>query len=227
MTTVCSGHHAQLHDGALTIRGKAPDALACTWRELAVRHGETVGRTAETRNDDQRGMAAMPDEVDRSEPDPTVRDASTQRTVGEEDAGAAAISHVGDRRAADPDARDAHVPVATATDAAPAMSGGWPATLRHTEGCIGSNVSARGVPTTSGDQAHETPLDPATARPHVEDRPVPGHVVRDAREALTTAGYKVHEARAAVERALTQLDEQVTLPQLIRQALRCCAIAHR
>jgi Holliday junction resolvasome RuvABC DNA-binding subunit len=56
---------------------------------------------------------------------------------------------------------------------------------------------------------------------------VPGDVVRDARNALTTAGYKLHEARAAVERALTQLDDQVTLPQLIRQALRCCAIAHR
>jgi Holliday junction resolvasome RuvABC DNA-binding subunit len=86
---------------------------------------------------------------------------------------------------------------------------------------------ARGVPTTSEDRAHETPLDPATACSHVEDRRVPGHVVRDAREALTTAGYKVHEARAAVERALTQLDDQVTLPQLIRQALRCCAIAPR
>jgi Holliday junction resolvasome RuvABC DNA-binding subunit len=61
----------------------------------------------------------------------------------------------------------------------------------------------------------------------VKDRTLPGHVVRDAREALTTAGYKMHEARAAVERALTQLDDQVTLPQLIRQALRCCAIAHR
>jgi Holliday junction resolvasome RuvABC DNA-binding subunit len=76
------------------------------------------------------------------------------------------------------------------------------------------------------DQAHETSLDPATARPPVGDRRVPGQVVRDAREALTTAGYKVHEARAAVERALAQLDEPVTLPQLIRQALRCCAMAH-
>jgi hypothetical protein len=35
----------------------------------------------------------------------------------------------------------------------------------------------------------------------------------------------VHEARTAVERVLVQLDELVTLPQLIRQALRCCAIA--
>jgi hypothetical protein len=227
MTTVCSGHHAQLHSGALTIRGKAPDALECTWRELEVRHGETVGRTAETRNDDQRGMAAMPDGGDRSEPDPTVRNASTQLSVGVEDAlamQAATIPHVKDRCAADGGARDAHGPLTIAADGAPAMSGGWAAPLRHAEDCIASNVRVRGVPPPSEDHA---PLDPATARPHGEDRRVPGHVVRDAREALTTAGYKVHEARAAVERALAQLDDQVTLPQLIRQALRCCAIAHR
>jgi hypothetical protein len=98
MTTVCSGHHAQVHSGALTIRGKAPDALACTWRELEVPHEETVGRTAETRNDDQHGMATMPDGGDRSEPDPTVRNASTQLAVGEEDARAmraATVPHVG------------------------------------------------------------------------------------------------------------------------------------
>jgi hypothetical protein len=224
----------ELHSGALTIRGKAPDALECTWRELEVRHGETVGRTAETRNDDQRGVAAMPDGGDRSEPDPTVRNASTQPAVDEEDALAmreATIPHVGahvkDRCAADPGARDAHGPLTTAADGAPAMSGGEATTLRRAEDCSVSNVRAPGVPKTSEDQAHETPLDPATARPHVEDRCVPGHVARDARQALTTAGYKMHEARAAVERALAQLDDQVTLPQLIRQALRCCAIAHR
>jgi hypothetical protein len=233
MTTVCSGHHAQLHSGALTIRGKAPDALECTWRELEVPHGETVGRTAETRNDDQRGLAAMPDGVDRAEPDPTVRNASTQLTVGEEDARAmqaATIPHVGarveDRCAADPGARDARGPLTTATDGAPAMSGGRTTPLRRVEDCSASNVRVRGVPTTSEDQAHETSLDPAMTRRHVEDRCVPGDVVRDARDALTTAGYKMHEARAAIERALTQLDDPVTLPQLIRQALRC-AIAHR
>ena len=135
--------------------------------------------------------------------------------------------YVEDRCAADPGACDAHGPLTAAADGAPATSGGSAATLGHAEDCSASNVRARGVPTTSEDQAHETPVDPATARPHVKDRGVPGHVVRDAREALATAGYKMHEARAAVERALTQLHDQVTLQQLIRQALRCCAIAHR
>jgi hypothetical protein len=47
----------------------------------------------------------------------------------------------------------------------------------------------------------------------------------DAREALTTAGYKPHQARAAVEVAWTQVDDEVTLPLLIRKALQCCARA--
>jgi hypothetical protein len=35
LTTTCSGHHKQLHEGALTVRGRAPDALEFTWRESA------------------------------------------------------------------------------------------------------------------------------------------------------------------------------------------------
>jgi len=35
ITIVCTGHHQQLHEGALTIRGKAPGALEFTWRERA------------------------------------------------------------------------------------------------------------------------------------------------------------------------------------------------
>jgi hypothetical protein len=200
----------------------------------------------EMRNDDQHGMAAMPDRVGRSEPDPTVRNASTpltvivaspHRVVGapglEDDApatpveAAATVPHMGDRCAAALRACDAHGPLTTAAVDAPAMPVEGVATVPHVKDCSASNATVRGAPTTAQDQAHETPHNPATARPHVKDRCVPGHVVRDAREALTTAGYKTHEARAAVERALTQLDDQVTLPQLIRQALRCCAIAHR
>ncbi len=33
LTVLCSGHHQQLHDGALTIRGQAPHALEFVWRE--------------------------------------------------------------------------------------------------------------------------------------------------------------------------------------------------
>jgi len=37
---VCSGHHQRLHEGALTIRGKAPDALEFSWREPPAGHVE-------------------------------------------------------------------------------------------------------------------------------------------------------------------------------------------
>jgi len=33
ITVLCSGHHQQLHDGALMIRGQAPHALEFVWRE--------------------------------------------------------------------------------------------------------------------------------------------------------------------------------------------------
>jgi Holliday junction resolvasome RuvABC DNA-binding subunit len=59
--------------------------------------------------------------------------------------------------------------------------------------------------------------------PHVGERRVPDLMVREAREALTTAGYKAHEARAAVERALVQVSDEVTLPQLIYRAFQCIA----
>jgi RuvA, C-terminal domain len=92
ITVLCSGHHQQLHDGALVIRGKAPDALEFVWRE-------------------PRGDGA----------------------------GTAAID-------------------------------------------------------------------------------------RDAREALLAAGYKPREARAAVEHARPHVGADATLEQVIREALRCCAV---
>jgi hypothetical protein len=48
-------------------------------------------------------------------------------------------------------------------------------------------------------------------------------VARDVRAALTTAGYKPNEARAAVELAQSRVGLDGTLEQLLREALRCCA----
>lgn len=44
LTIVCSAHHQYLHDGLLTIRGRAPDALEFSWRES----GEDRVRAADT-----------------------------------------------------------------------------------------------------------------------------------------------------------------------------------
>jgi hypothetical protein len=40
---LCSGHHQQLHEGALSIRGKAPDKLVIEWRAEAAVHVDPVG----------------------------------------------------------------------------------------------------------------------------------------------------------------------------------------
>ena len=59
---------------------------------------------------------------------------------------------------------------------------------------------------------------------HVEDQPTLAQRICEAREALTSAGYKAHEARVAVEMARSHVGDQATLAQLIREALRCCAM---
>jgi hypothetical protein len=38
LTIVCSAHHQSLHDGLLTIRGRAPHALTFSWRESGAEH---------------------------------------------------------------------------------------------------------------------------------------------------------------------------------------------
>jgi Holliday junction resolvasome RuvABC DNA-binding subunit len=57
--------------------------------------------------------------------------------------------------------------------------------------------------------------------PHVGEQ---AQLIREARAALTTAGYRAHEARIAVETARSHVGDQVTLAQLIREALRCCRL---
>jgi hypothetical protein len=73
--------------------------------------------------------------------------------------------------------------------------------------------------------AHEARPATAVASSRTGDDATLTHLLRDAREALTTAGYKAHEARAAVEIARSEFDDDVTLPLLIRKALQCCARA--
>jgi hypothetical protein len=48
LLTICSGHHQLLHDGALTITGKAPDALEFVWRDNDPREPDPEPRTAPT-----------------------------------------------------------------------------------------------------------------------------------------------------------------------------------
>ena len=47
-------------------------------------------------------------------------------------------------------------------------------------------------------------------------------VLRDVRDALTTAGYKPHEARRAADEARACVGPGAPLEQLLRDALRRC-----
>jgi len=62
----------------------------------------------------------------------------------------------------------------------------------------------------------------SAARPHVGTEVT---LDREAREALTTAGYGAQDARTAVERARADVGIETTLEHLIREVLRQCAMA--
>ena len=265
VTTTCSGHHRQLHEGALTIRGKAPDALEFAWRdgraswrdEPDVDHerGEVpsaealgVGNPAVERPTmgdvealtDQGAMSRgtfatgagsagqMREPATTTEPhndrvieNPTIHAAldTTENTADDSREPTTAKFQVGDRiakgrgsrstlAAAARNARDGREPTTANSHV------GDRATLGRTTDKIAT--ATRCMAQAAADRPVESPSagDEALTQ-----------LLCDARAALTTAGYKAHEARAAVEIAQSQLDDDVTLPLLIRKALQCCATA--
>jgi len=65
------------------------------------------------------------------------------------------------------------------------------------------------------------------ARPDADDRVSTATIDDEARTALVTAGYKSHEARVAVKKARPHVGASASLEQLIREALRQCALLSR
>jgi hypothetical protein len=141
ITVLCSGHHQQLHDGALTIRGKAPHELEFVWRE------PPEGRIS-----------------------------------------AAIIDH---------DAREVPLPREDCT------------AVERPRPHVGADTTLEQVIV-----MREQPADHLSA----------AVIDHDAREALLTCGYKSREARVAVEHARSHVEADATLAQVIREALRRCAI---
>jgi hypothetical protein len=77
----------------------------------------------------------------------------------------------------------------------------------------------------AGRKRPQVVLGRATQHEATVERTSPGLIDEDARTALTTAGYKPREARAAVENARPHVGESATLEQVIREALRQCRLA--
>lgn len=163
LLTVCSGHHQLLHEGALTITGKAPDTLGFAW----------PGR-------------------DRVEAGGTER-AAQNALVTSEGGAASGMSTVAEQGAA---------PAVLMA----AEGGAAPAVRPTTDGCEATERTreARAMLVTGGGDA--------------------ARLEREVQQALTDAGYKRSEARAAVARARSHVGATATLAQWIREALRCCTV---
>jgi len=234
LTTTCSGHHQQLHEGALTIRGKAPDALEFSWREPPAGHDEVRGAGAVDREahdaptvaGDQAHEACTAVEqarphveaattVDREAHAPTAAGDQAQeaRTAVKR-----ARPHVEAATMVD---REAHVPTA-AGDRAQEVRTAMERARPHVEAATMVDREAHDAPTAAGNHAREARTAVERARRHVGAATT---LDREACEALTTAGYRAREARTAVERARAHVGIETTLEHLIREAFRQCAMA--
>jgi len=194
LTTTCTGHHQQLHEGALTIRGKAPDALEFSWRKPPSGH---VG---------PRGAGA----VDREAHDaPTAAGDQAQeaRTAVER-----ARPHV---EAATKVDREAHGAPTAAGDQAQEARTAVERARPHVEAATKVDREAHGAPTAAGDQAQEARTAVERARTHAE---AATKVDREAHGAPTAAGDQTQEARTAVERARARVGTEVTLDRAAHEA---------
>jgi len=114
ITALCSGHHQQLHDGALEIRGKAPDALVFTWRardaaEMALAGNVEVAEAAEVTADNASAVGTEVAAGDMNDRDAERREATLEEEARQalvaagysprvaRAAVASARPHVGDR----------------------------------------------------------------------------------------------------------------------------------
>ena len=173
MTTLCAGHHQRLHEGALMIRGRAPDGLEFTWRApAAAASGQGQSHGGPPEGSHARDIAVP------------VERAQSHRGRGGRHRPAAATSLARDTTGA------------ALAQRLPSM-GAFPNDQE-------TAVSRRGHQSSDASS--------------VDDEVV----VRDARDALTTAGYKPHEARRAVDEARSRVGPGATLEQLLREALRRC-----
>ena len=213
MTTCCSGHHQQLHEGALTIRGKAPNALEFTWREqpgdlqppaatVAVKRAGSHGGADVSSREEPAGSAAVhlvvkADGREIDAPATTVYVAVEQARVhvdAEASADGAAVHVVADD--VDRDAIEALPTTRCEVGRVPVERAG---------SLGGGDVRWREAPTGDDVGMDADAID------------------RDAVAALTTAGYQASAARSAVKRARSHVGARATAEQLIREALRCCS----
>jgi len=244
ITAVCAGHHKQLHDGALTIRGKAPDGLEFAWRDPAEGRVGGEGIDHERREpvvsvvdrEAREAPAAAADEAravvagakshvgDGGAPEQMLPAASEALTTAGDEASAAraavetAPPHVGDQATLAQRIREARAALTTSGYKAHAARVAVETARSHVgdQATLAQRIrEAREALTTAVDEA---PAAVANVKSHVGNRGAPEHLVHKASEAPTTAGGEAPAARMAVETARSHVGDQATLAQRIREA---------
>jgi hypothetical protein len=117
LSVVCSGHHQQLHEGALKISGQAPHALVFTWRDAPQAECAPSGAVDQGARTDQTAAGGSPPEaysgaaenVSQGEDEALVRGDLPVCSIPE---GQAHEARIGD--GADTLARDAQIALVTA-----------------------------------------------------------------------------------------------------------------
>jgi hypothetical protein len=198
LTVICSGHHQQLHEGMLTVRGRAPHALEFAWREVSGRPVIAARRDAPQRHDSAKALHGRSRGHEIATPGP-IGSPINSADLPHLTEGALTVRrqepHVLDAASGEP---------STSSNAAAVGDG-----PRQPEGLA---IRGKGSPT----------FEPIRYE-HPDDHVGPATIDHDARAALMTAGYKRREAQAAVENARPHVGADATLEQVIREALRHCA----
>lgn len=198
LTTLCSGHHQALHDGLLTIRRRAPDALEFAWREPRAEPVTTARSDAPQPHGDARAMHEGPRTDESAQRGPTI-----DRIVPDSINLPQGLDDMRVMQGKGPQVLLASVPSGNSDTVA-----------------VGERSRRHDGLTMRGNTLHGS--EPAWCE-HPAEQVSPEAIDHDARVALVTAGYKPREARSAVESAPPHVGADATLEQVIREALRRCA----
>jgi hypothetical protein len=169
LLTMCSGHHALLHEGQLIVRGEAPHAVEFSWREAP------KCAAAEAGADNARGAPrSSPREVLRSAaPEPALRSTPAQDS---DSVGRGGLSPA--RTQAEDTARDGDAP--PPGWAVPRPASGGPGIVQDDAETSAVESDACTALVTAGFRLREARAAVARARPHVGAEATLEQLVREA-----------------------------------------------
>ncbi|HEY0989195.1 MAG TPA: hypothetical protein VGD80_19135 [Kofleriaceae bacterium] len=227
LTTLCTAHHKSHHEGLLTIQGKAPHALEFMWRKPSSKpaNADSVPTRQFTSSspvvDPPSPFTSSSPVVDPAPPftssspviDPEPQRASSSSAIDPEPQ-RASFSSVIDPEPQRASSSQAIDPPLQSAGSSPAID----AARRRSNAVDGAGQRV---------MFNRSSVREAAQREDADDCASPALVDDQARTALVTAGYKSREARVAVAKARPHVGAPATLEQVLREALRQCALMNR